>query len=173
MSRPWTALIPLTALGLAFGAGLAPTYAAGPHVHELTPDFNGRTVPVQPGDEVVLKLPFQMPLWWAPSGAHPSLVMMTPEELRARGYKDTRNPTSEEIDDPRYRNALGRPKWFVVRYKVVAAPNDASAEWLYCKLGKLVEDGVPVRPQGPLKPGEVPTERGTFFRVKLTSAAAR
>ena len=119
----------------------------------LTPQSIEKDVSVRIGDEVILKLPAQLPLWWVTTS-------------RIAGLSQIGVPTWEDMKDAD-PNVLGRPKWYLVRYRIVEGFVDTKVEWMYCYLGKTTEKGAPVKPEGLLKPGEIPTKKGTVFFVKL------
>jgi len=130
-----------------------------PRVHELTPEKNGHVIKVRPGDEVILRLPMQMPFQWGLTGK-PVALRAIKVPLRLRPVNEG-NPQGQVV---------GSPQVFEARYRVVAPSKDETVEWVDCYLGRTNEGGVPVKPTEPLQPKELPTKKGTYFRVRLTNA---
>jgi hypothetical protein len=157
-------MVRLMLAALALGLAAAWTWPAvepqrKPHL--LTAEHNEKTLPVRTGDEVVLKLPAQIPYWWVP------LEKGGPKGLTALGegkFEDMKPPEGQVPP-------LGAPKWYVVRYRVAAEPGtEIAADWIFCRFGRPtkggVEGGEPLRPGDPIKPDQAPDE-GMVFRVRL------
>ncbi|MDB5352177.1 MAG: hypothetical protein JWN86_3424 [Planctomycetota bacterium] len=163
MSRRNVLVAPAIVLGFWLATDAQPMIGGEPPARRiivLTPEGNNQDVMVRAGDELVLQLPAQMPLWWAALGDLP-------------GLRQVGDPTFvKEVKDAQPK-ALGRFKVQEIHYRVEAAPSGKAVEWMYCKLGKPVENGVKVTPGPLLKRDEMPTKRGTLFRVKLIAESPR
>jgi hypothetical protein len=145
-------------VGLGFGSGsMAQTSQnAAPQVIDLTPKMNGKEVKVRVGGEIVLKLPIQAPYTWGMTEENTALKeIKTPLKVVPIG----KSAKSDQV--------VGAAKTSGLRYKVLAIPKKPTIEWVYCYQGRANVDGVTVKPTDPLESDEVPTKKGTYFRIKL------
>ena len=146
----------LVSLGFGPGSIAQTPQKPAPRVIELTPEKNGKDIKVRVGDQLVLKLPIQAPFDWGLTKQLPELKeSRTPLEIVPAG--------TASGDD----QVVGAPGTCRLRYRLVKVPKDPSIEWVYCLHGKAIINGEPIKPTEPLKPDEIPSKRGTYFRVKL------
>jgi len=70
--------------------------------------------------------------------------------------------------EPKEKPETGAPRTLEIRYRIKCLSKDQTVHWVYCVGGRTNPDGKPVKPTEPLKPDEVPTKRGTYFRIILS-----
>ncbi|ODU02480.1 MAG: hypothetical protein ABS79_00340 [Planctomycetes bacterium SCN 63-9] len=153
--------VSLALLGQVFAHRLMaepPSVAA--RIHILKPDKNGATIKVRPGDEIILKLPMQIPFKWGLSE-------------KAENLKEIRKPLQvipiDGGDQPTEPPKAGGPQTVDLRYQILSMPKgEQKLQWLYCLGGRTSPNGQPIEPTEPLKADELPTKRGTYFRIVLT-----
>jgi hypothetical protein len=129
-----------------------------PRVHVLTPERNRTCVKVRPGDEIVIKLPMQMPFKWG--------ILEKAENLREIHAPLKLIPIDGE--KAREKPGIGASQTLSIRYRIESLSKDQTLHWVYCVGGRTNPDGKPVKPTEPLKPDELPTKRGTYFRIVLS-----
>lgn len=152
----------LVAVAAGAGACAQSTEKPSGRVIELTPKQNGNEIKLHVGDELALKLPIQAPFDWGLTSAIPEL-----KEFRCP-LKVI--PVGESAGNDQ---AAGAPQTSNLRYRVLAIPREPRIEWVYCLRGRAIINGQPIKPTDPLKPGEIPTKRGTYFRIKPVAADKR
>ena len=111
--------------------------------------------------EIVLKLPMQIPFKWGLSG-------------KAENLREIRKPLKvipiDWGDQPAEKPQVGGPQTVDLRYQILSLPKDEQKlEWLYCMGGRTNPDGHPIEPTEPLKADEIPSKRGTYFRITLAA----
>ncbi len=146
----------LVSFGLGSGSVAQTSQKPCPQVIELTPEKNGNDIKVRVGDEILVKLPMQMPFKWG----------MTEENAALKEIK-TPLKVVPVAEAGKSDQVVGKPNTSAMRYKIVAIPKKRTVEWVYCLQGRANVDGEPIKPTEPLKPDQIPTKRGTYFLVKL------
>jgi hypothetical protein len=145
-------------VGLGFGSKsmVQTSQKPAPRVIDVTYKLNGKEIKVRIDDEIVVKLPAQTPFAWGITEENAAVKeIKTPLKVVPIGKAGESN------------QVVGAATTSALRYKVVGIPKMPTIEWVYCYQGRVNSNGVTVKPTEPLKSDQVPTKKGTFFRVKL------
>jgi hypothetical protein len=146
----------LVSLGFGPGSMAQNSQKPAPRVLELTPEKNEKDLKVRVGDEIVLKLPAQLPFNWGLTEEATALKeIKVPVKVAPVGQAGK----SDQV--------VGAPRTSGVHYEVVAMPKKPTVQWVYCYQGRAIVNGVAIQPTEPLKPDQLPTKKGTYFRIKL------
>jgi len=163
MRRPWKVPVSLAAVGCVVFVGLALAQTAppaSPVVHTLTPERNGQVIRVHPGDELIVRLPTQMPFRWSMLNETAELTRLkTPLKLLPI-QPGREGPPAPEV---------GGPQMGEMRYRVNAPPKHRVVQWVYHS-PIPAPNNTPPQPSEPIKPGRSPS-KGSFFRVTLEPRA--
>jgi len=138
----------------------------GGEIHVLTPEKNGKSITVRPGDEVHLMLPVRSAFQWGKVTETPNLKEI-PVDPKLVPVPDATAKKGQSAKG----TVVGGPSSPLIKYKVESVPKEQTIRWVYSMFGKTTVNGVPVPLTEPLKPDRPAAGRGVYYTIKLVPAA--